>query len=216
MKSSFHSSVFIMASKIWRAASDALLRIIVVRRLRSAWGCASVANGGQDATGVAVVLHIQGRQAGEEQGQVRARTLRVRGVQWVNDDGPQIPPRVAHPDDPAALFRLVRVGTDNEKYRRPALDCLSGVRQVCRPGVGLGLVFSALRLDDDDQCRGVGRPVSDTTTESAVNSAGTTAFRLVGPRVAFAFEGSCRPVMARTRSTATSGHCRINSSGAHG
>src|ERR1700722_4053741 len=52
------------------------------------------------------------------------------------------------------------------------------------------------------------------TTASAVNSAGTTAFRLVGPRSAFGSAGRGRPVIARTRSTATPGHCRISSSGA--
>jgi len=49
-----------------------------------------------------------------------------------------------------------------------------------------------------------------TTTASAVNSAGTTAFRLVGPRDAFGSAGRGTPVIARTRSTATPGHCRIS------
>jgi hypothetical protein len=70
-------------------------------------------------------------------------------------------PGWAHSDDLAALVGLARVGADHEQDRRPALHGLPDDRQVRRPGVDLGLVLAALRLDDDDQGRGTGRPVGD-------------------------------------------------------
>ncbi|MGH3168956.1 MAG: hypothetical protein ACRDN0_24135 [Trebonia sp.] len=75
--------------------------------------------------------------------------------------GYRSPAGVAHSDDLAALVGLAGVGADHEQDRRRALDRLPDDRQVSGPGVGLGPVVTALRLDDDDQRGGFGRPVGD-------------------------------------------------------
>jgi hypothetical protein len=68
---------------------------------------------------------------------------------------------MAHRDDLAAFLRFPGVGADDDEDGARAAGGLPDVGEVGGPGVGLGPVVAALRLDDDDQDGLPGRGVGD-------------------------------------------------------
>jgi hypothetical protein len=76
-------------------------------------------NGGEDLAGALLGLHVDGANAGGEDGEVGAGPVGTGGVERVDDLGGEVEAGVAGADDAAAFLCFVGVGADDEEEGAP-------------------------------------------------------------------------------------------------